>query len=74
MSEKLLFILHVGYAWLVLGGALLGLSIFNTGVPVASVIHALTAGADDACGSVDRFERIVIKIDWAHDLTIRERA
>ena len=72
MSGKLLFILHVGYAWLVLGVALLGL--FNTGVPVASVIHALTAGADDACGSVDRFERIVIKIAWAHDLTIRERA
>jgi uncharacterized protein involved in response to NO len=44
-GEKLLFILHVGYAWLVLGVALLGLSIFNVGVPVASAIHALTAGA-----------------------------
>ena len=44
-GEKLLFILHVGYAWLVLGVALLGLSIFNIGVPVASAIHALTAGA-----------------------------
>jgi uncharacterized protein involved in response to NO len=29
----------------VLGVALLGLSIFNIGVPVASAIHALTAGA-----------------------------
>ena len=44
-AEKLLFVLHVGYAWLVLGVALLGLSIFNIGVPVASAIHALTAGA-----------------------------
>jgi uncharacterized protein involved in response to NO len=44
-AEKLLIILHVGYAWLVLGVALLGLSIFNIGVPVASAIHALTAGA-----------------------------
>ena len=44
-SEKLLLILHVGYVWLVLGVALLGLSIFNIGVPVASAIHALTAGA-----------------------------
>jgi uncharacterized protein involved in response to NO len=44
-GEKLLLILHVGYAWLVLGVALLGLSIFNIGVPVASAIHALTAGA-----------------------------
>lgn len=44
-AEKLLLILHVGYAWLVLGVALLGLSIFNVGVPVASAIHALTAGA-----------------------------
>lgn len=44
-GEKLLFILHVGYTWLVLGVLLLGLSIFNIGVPVASAIHALTAGA-----------------------------
>jgi uncharacterized protein involved in response to NO len=44
-AEPLLFILHVGYAWLVLGTALLGLSILGAGVPVASAIHALTAGA-----------------------------
>ena len=44
-AEPLLFILHVGYAWLVIGTALLGLSILGTGVPVASAIHALTAGA-----------------------------
>jgi uncharacterized protein involved in response to NO len=44
-AETLLLILHVGYAWLVLGVLLLGLSIFNIGVPVASAIHALTAGA-----------------------------
>jgi uncharacterized protein involved in response to NO len=45
LREPLLFILHVGYAWLVIGVALLGLSIFNIGVPLASAIHALTAGA-----------------------------
>ena len=44
-AEPLLFILHVGYAWLVLGALLLGLSIFDIGVPLASAIHALTAGA-----------------------------
>jgi uncharacterized protein involved in response to NO len=44
-AEKLLFILHVGYGWLAIGVALLGLSIFNIGVPVASAIHALTVGA-----------------------------
>jgi uncharacterized protein involved in response to NO len=43
--EKLLFILHVGYGWLVLGTALLGLSVFDIGVPSSSAIHALTAGA-----------------------------
>ena len=43
--EPLLFILHVGYGWVAVGTALLGLSIFNIGVPVASAIHALTAGA-----------------------------
>jgi uncharacterized protein involved in response to NO len=45
LAEPLLFILHVGYGWLVIGTALLGLSIFDAGVPVASAIHALTAGA-----------------------------
>ena len=44
-GEKLLFILHLGYAWLVLGVALLGLAIFNIGVPAAAAIHALSAGA-----------------------------
>ena len=43
--EPLLFILHVGYGWVTVGTALLGLAIFNIGVPVASAIHALTAGA-----------------------------
>ena len=44
-AEPLLFILHVGYAWVVIGLALLGLSTLGTEVPVASAIHALTAGA-----------------------------
>jgi uncharacterized protein involved in response to NO len=43
--EKLVLILHVGYGWVALGTALLGLSIFNVGVPDPSAIHALTAGA-----------------------------
>jgi uncharacterized protein involved in response to NO len=43
--EPLLFILHIGYGWVAAGTALLGLSIFNLGVPAASAIHALTAGA-----------------------------
>ena len=43
--EPLLFILHIGYGWVAVGTALLGLSIFNIGVPVASALHALTAGA-----------------------------
>ena len=44
-AEPLLFILHLGYAWVVIGIALLGFSILDAGVPVASAIHALTAGA-----------------------------
>jgi uncharacterized protein involved in response to NO len=43
--EKLLFVLHVGYGWLVLGTALLGLSAFDIGIPMPSAVHALTAGA-----------------------------
>jgi uncharacterized protein involved in response to NO len=42
--EKLVFILHVGYAWVDIGVALLGLSIFGL-VTTSSAIHALTAGA-----------------------------
>ena len=45
LAEPLLFILHVGYGWVVIGAALLGLSLLDAGVPVASAIHALTAGA-----------------------------
>ena|ERR1039457_33433 len=44
LAEPLLFILHVGYGWVVIGVALLGLSLLDAGVPVASAIHALTAG------------------------------
>jgi uncharacterized protein involved in response to NO len=44
-SEPLLAILHVGYAWLVLGTALLGVSMLTTTVPEAAAVHALTAGA-----------------------------
>jgi uncharacterized protein involved in response to NO len=43
--EPLLLILHLGYAWMVIGTALLGLSILDVGVPVGSALHALTAGA-----------------------------
>ena len=45
LAEPLLFILHIGYGWVVIGVALLGLSLLDVGVPVASAIHALTAGA-----------------------------
>jgi uncharacterized protein involved in response to NO len=44
-AESLLLILHVGYAWLVLGAALLGLALLNAGLPQSAAIHALTAGA-----------------------------
>ena len=40
-----LLILHVGYAWLVLGAGLLGLSMLDTHLPQSAAIHALTAGA-----------------------------
>jgi uncharacterized protein involved in response to NO len=45
VGEPLLLILHLGYAWLVLGVALLGLSMLYTGLPATAAIHALTAGA-----------------------------
>ncbi|HUN48217.1 MAG TPA: NnrS family protein [Stellaceae bacterium] len=45
LAEPLLFILHVGYGWLVLGALLLGLSVLTESVPDAAAIHALTAGS-----------------------------
>lgn len=44
-SEPLLLSLHIGYGWLVLGVALLGLSTFDIAVPQSAAIHSLTAGA-----------------------------
>jgi uncharacterized protein involved in response to NO len=45
VREPLLFILHVGYGWVVAGAALLGLSMLNDAIPIAAAIHALTVGA-----------------------------
>lgn len=44
-AEPLLFILHVGYAWLVAGVLLLGAAALAPAVPASAAIHALTAGA-----------------------------
>jgi len=43
--EPLLSILHVSYAWLALGMALLGASVLTPFVPLAAGVHALSAGA-----------------------------
>ncbi|GAB1717214.1 MAG: NnrS [Nitrobacter sp.] len=44
-AEPLLSVLHVGYLWVVVGAALLGVSRLTVHVPEAAAIHALTAGA-----------------------------
>lgn len=44
-SEPLLSILHVGYAWMLVGAAMLGSSILFQRLPLAAAIHALTIGA-----------------------------
>jgi uncharacterized protein involved in response to NO len=45
LDEPLLLVLHVGYLWLVVGVALLGLALLSDIVPRAAAVHALTAGA-----------------------------
>jgi uncharacterized protein involved in response to NO len=45
LSEPLVFILHIGYAWLAIGVALLGFSVAGASIPIASALHALTVGA-----------------------------
>jgi len=44
-KEPLLLILHIGYGWVILGAAMLGLSVLTTWVPEGAAIHALTVGA-----------------------------
>ena len=44
-AEPLLLVLHVGYGWLVLGTALLGLAVIDVHIPQNAAIHALTTGA-----------------------------
>ena len=44
-AEPLLLVLHIGYAWLIIGVAFLGLAMLDADVPLSAAIHALTAGA-----------------------------
>lgn len=43
-QEPLLLVLHVGYAWLAAGVALLGLSVLGGWVPTSAALHSLTVG------------------------------
>ena len=45
VRDPLVFILHVGYAWIPVGLALLGSSVLGADVPRSAAIHALTGGA-----------------------------
>jgi uncharacterized protein involved in response to NO len=45
LAEPLLTILHVGYAWVISGAALLGATMLTSAIPQAAAIHAFTAGA-----------------------------
>jgi uncharacterized protein involved in response to NO len=45
LREPLLFILHLGYAWLALGLTLLGLNGIHPILPESAALHALTVGA-----------------------------
>lgn len=45
VREPLLFVLHVGYAWVAIGLALVGLNGFFEWAPPGAPLHALTVGA-----------------------------
>src|SRR5690606_37143543 len=45
VREPILFVLHVGYGWLAVGLALLGLSALAPAIPQTAALHGLTAGA-----------------------------
>jgi uncharacterized protein involved in response to NO len=45
IAEPLLFVLHIGYLWLIVGLLLLGLATFSTLVPESAAVHGLGVGA-----------------------------
>jgi len=45
LADPIVLILHVGYAWVPIGLALLGASILGAAIPGSAAVHALTAGA-----------------------------
>lgn len=45
LRRPLLLILHIGFAWLALGLALLGLSLLTPWIPLGDALHGITAGA-----------------------------
>lgn len=44
LSNPILWVLHLGYLWLVIGLALLGAASFVAALPMSAAVHALTAG------------------------------
>ncbi len=45
LAEPLVFVLHLGYAWLGIGGLLYGAALLGYGLPPPTAFHAFTAGA-----------------------------
>jgi uncharacterized protein involved in response to NO len=43
--EPLVFMLHLGYGWLVLSLLLIGGAMFGVGLPIGNAVHALSSGA-----------------------------
>jgi uncharacterized protein involved in response to NO len=44
LANPILWVLHLGYLWMAVGLALLGVSVFVHVLPASAAIHALTAG------------------------------
>ncbi|MGE5516916.1 MAG: NnrS family protein [Bacteroidota bacterium] len=44
LANPILWVLHLGYLWLVIGLALLGIASFFPALPLSAAVHALTAG------------------------------
>ena len=45
LAEPLVWVLHLGYAWLAVGLLLLSLSVLTASLPQTAALHALTSGA-----------------------------
>jgi uncharacterized protein involved in response to NO len=71
LTQPLLLILHLGFAWLALGLALLGIALLTPWVARSDALHGITAGAVGCLtiGMMARLTRVQARLPLTSDAT-----